>query len=195
MESYEVQLKDFKKAEQELTGKERVFISQDNNTRSTTIDEIRKPLAEQLNDNTQLLNDTFPLIENYLGICSSIIDEQKVSLMNECGYSYLRIDLSWDIIEHEKGIYDFSFPDKVINLLNKYNIKPFFIFCYNNDFYSGTPGNLHTGIYTEENRNAFCNYVSAIVERYKGNNYHYEIWNEPNGAYWGSLVLMTIFYW
>lgn len=50
MESYEVQLKDFKKAEQELTGKERVFISQDNNTRSTTIDEIRKPLAEQLND-------------------------------------------------------------------------------------------------------------------------------------------------
>lgn len=53
MESYEVQLKDFKKAEQELTGKERVFISQDNNTRSTTIDEIRKPLAEQLNENTQ----------------------------------------------------------------------------------------------------------------------------------------------
>lgn len=53
MESYEVQLKDFKKAEQELTGKERVFISQDNNTRSTTIDEIRKPLAEQLNDNAQ----------------------------------------------------------------------------------------------------------------------------------------------
>lgn len=51
MESYEVQLKDFKKAEQELTGKERVFISQDNNTRSTTIDEIRKPLAEQLNEN------------------------------------------------------------------------------------------------------------------------------------------------
>lgn len=50
MESYEVQLKDFKKAEQELTGKERVFISQDNNTRSTTIDEIRKPLAEQLNE-------------------------------------------------------------------------------------------------------------------------------------------------
>ncbi|ALP91165.1 peptidase G2 autoproteolytic cleavage domain-containing protein [Clostridium butyricum] len=193
MESYEVQLKDFKKAEQELTGKERVFISQDNNTRSTTIDEIRKPLAEQLNDNTQLLNDTFPLIENYLGICSSIIDEQKVSLMNECGYSYLRIDLSWDIIEHEKGIYDFSFPDKVINLLNKYNIKPFFIFCYNNDFYSGTPGNLHTGIYTEENRNAFCNYVSAIVERYKGNNYHYEIWNEPNGAYWGESSVNDYF--
>jgi hypothetical protein len=54
MESYEVQLKDFKKAEQELTGKERVFISQDNNTRSTTIDEIRKPLAEQLND---IMND------------------------------------------------------------------------------------------------------------------------------------------
>ena len=53
MESYEVQLKDFKKAEQELTGKERVFISQDNNTRSTTIDEIRKPLAEQLNENTK----------------------------------------------------------------------------------------------------------------------------------------------
>lgn len=57
MESYEVQLKDFKKAEQELTGKERVFISQDNNTRSTTIDEIRKPLAEQLNDNTNEINN------------------------------------------------------------------------------------------------------------------------------------------
>lgn len=68
MESYEVQLKDFKKAEQELTGKERVFISQDNNTRSTTIDEIRKPLAEQLNDNTQkidkIANNQIP--EEYL---------------------------------------------------------------------------------------------------------------------------------
>lgn len=58
MESYEVQLKDFKKAEQELTGKERVFISQDNNTRSTTIDEIRKPLAEQLNETVQQISDT-----------------------------------------------------------------------------------------------------------------------------------------
>ncbi|ENZ33453.1 hypothetical protein HMPREF1084_01922 [Clostridium butyricum 60E.3] len=57
MESYEVQLKDFKKAEQELTGKERVFISQDNNTRSTTIDEIRKPLAEQLNDNVNEISN------------------------------------------------------------------------------------------------------------------------------------------
>lgn len=60
MESYEVQLKDFKKAEQELTGKERVFISQDNNTRSTTIDEIRKPLAEQLNDIAINFDISFP---------------------------------------------------------------------------------------------------------------------------------------
>lgn len=69
MESYEVQLKDFKKAEQELTGKERVFISQDNNTRSTTIDEIRKPLAEQLNDKANkiesiIYKDTFSGNEN-----------------------------------------------------------------------------------------------------------------------------------
>lgn len=63
MESYEVQLKDFKKAEQELTGKERVFISQDNNTRSTTIDEIRKPLAEQLNETAQKLDTV------YKGLC------------------------------------------------------------------------------------------------------------------------------
>lgn len=64
MESYEVQLKDFKKAEQELTGKERVFISQDNNTRSTTIDEIRKPLAEQLNENTQSIETANNNISN-----------------------------------------------------------------------------------------------------------------------------------
>ena len=61
MESYEVQLKDFKNAEQELTGKERVFISQYNNTRATTIDEIRKPLAEQLNEKLSLfIGETLP---------------------------------------------------------------------------------------------------------------------------------------
>lgn len=74
MESYEVQLKDFKKAEQELTGKERVFISQDNNTRSTTIDEIRKPLAEQLNENTQSIATANSNISNLNSAKASLVD-------------------------------------------------------------------------------------------------------------------------
>lgn len=91
MESYEVQLKDFKKAEQELTGKERVFISQDNNTRSTTIDEIRKPLAEQLNEKVNLNklgNSNKLLLDNCYGNTQNI--HPKVIKLDTAinGYTY-----------------------------------------------------------------------------------------------------------
>lgn len=87
MESYEVQLKDFKKAEQELTGKERVFISQDNNTRSTTIDEIRKPLAEQLNDiaNDVCHKGASPLLDDNTEIIQKELNEKGHVVISKPG--------------------------------------------------------------------------------------------------------------
>ncbi|WP_226654779.1 cellulase family glycosylhydrolase [Guptibacillus hwajinpoensis] len=105
------------------------------------------------------------------------LTEQDIQKINDAGINIVRIDIFWSSVEKTKGIYDFkgSGYDQLNDLLTKYDIRPYYILAYENPLYE-----RQRSIVTDEGRTGFINFVAATVDRYKGQNIIWEIWNEPN---------------
>ncbi|MGG3640575.1 cellulase family glycosylhydrolase [Bacillus gobiensis] len=106
---------------------------------------------------------------------NSYPNKEEVKIIREAGLHYVRIDLTWATIEKEKGEYDFTPFDRTVNFLKREGITPFFLLAYSNPLYEED-----RSVVTAEGRLAFVNYVSEALERYKGLNAFWEVWNEPN---------------
>ncbi|MBX9988614.1 cellulase family glycosylhydrolase [Priestia aryabhattai] len=103
------------------------------------------------------------------------LNEQEIKMMKKSGVKYVRVDLFWDVIEKQKGQYNFDQYDKLNKMLKENDIKPFYILDYSNKLYE-----KRNSIVTEKGRDAFGNYVRATVKHFKGQYAVWEIWNEPN---------------
>lgn len=96
----------------------------------------------------------------------------------EAGYKFARIDLFWGGVEREKGKYDFSAYDRLLDHLAKVGARPLYILDYGNDLYQqGSPS-------TPEARAAFARFAAEAARHYAGKGVVFEIWNEPNIAFW-----------
>ncbi|WP_273831894.1 cellulase family glycosylhydrolase [Guptibacillus sedimenti] len=121
---------------------------------------------------------TFPSFSKSIGVSIHPgITEQDIQQINDAGINIVRIDIFWSNVEKTKGTYDFknSGYDELNNLLKKYGIRPYYILAYENPLYE-----KQRSIITDEGRTGFINFVAATVNRYKGQNIIWEIWNEPN---------------
>lgn len=96
------------------------------------------------------------------------------------GSKWVRQDFFWDRVEKQKGVYDFTETDALVNAVTGRDLKLLGILCYSNPFYE-----KQRNITTEEGRRAFVRYAEALVTRYRGKPIVWEIWNEPNnGGFW-----------
>ena len=113
------QLKDFKTIENSMDGNEYVFVSQNGNTRKTTINDVKnfaigtedmgtsattiKGAIKEINKNINGLNikNKF-LFDDILGICGHIENNCNDNY-TEYGFKYYRTDFGWDWIEKERG--------------------------------------------------------------------------------------------
>lgn len=96
------------------------------------------------------------------------------------GAKWVRQDFFWNSVEKEKGRYDFSETDALVNGATKRGLKIFAILCYQSNHYE-----KQRRIATEAGRQAFVRYAEALVTRYAGKPIVWEIWNEPNnGGFW-----------
>ncbi|MDP1443105.1 GH39 family glycosyl hydrolase [Priestia megaterium] len=110
------------------------------------------------------------------------LSKQDIQRMRAAKIKWVRIDVTWQEIETKKGHYNFERYDKLNDTLKKNNLRPYYILDYSNRLYE-----KRTSILTEKGRNAFSNYVKAVVQRYKNQNGVWEIWNEPNHkSYWND---------
>lgn len=119
-------------------------------------------------------------INEIFGICDHItfnetIDAKELKLIKDHGLSYVRIDSRWSQIEKNKGIYDFSKYDILIEQMKEENLRPLIILDYSNPLYE-----QERSVRTEEGRFAFANFATAMVRRYNTINVIWEVWNEPN---------------
>ena len=104
------------------------------------------------------------------------------------GVKWARCQTMWSRCEKKKGVYDFSVLDGVVENLTRRGIRPWFSVSFGNTLYMT---NCYTGaavgcvptLYGDACRAAWCAYVRALAKRYKGKVTHWEIWNEPNSAY------------
>ena len=101
----------------------------------------------------------------------------------EAGVKWIREDFLWENIEPTKGNFDFSGYDERVDkaLAEGFNIIG--ICAYNNPWSSGD-----SAPHTEQQYQDYANYVSALVQRYRGKIRYWEIWNEPDARdFWRPI--------
>lgn len=100
-----------------------------------------------------------------------------LDMIAEAGFSLVRMDLTWAVIEHTKGIYEFEKLgyDSLTEGCAKRGIRLLYIIDYSNSLYE-----KGRSVRTQAGREAFAAFAEAAAERYAGKGILWEIWNEPN---------------
>ena len=135
------------------------------------------------------LNNPFGVLEflhwnhvwnNYKYPCSRDL-EKTISMMQEAGVGWIRLDFLWGDIEPKEGNFDFAKYDCIVELLRSKGIHILGILHYSTDWASAC-GQWNC---PPKDNKVFVNYASKVIERYKGQIKHWELWNEPDSSiYW-----------
>ena len=105
--------------------------------------------------------------------------------VKESGAKFARCQTGWARTETERGIYDFSWLDSVVDNLLARGIQPWFNVGYGNPLYMlDAPNPTAVGcvplLYGQEATDAWKRYVEALCRHFGNRVTHYEIWNEPD---------------
>lgn len=106
----------------------------------------------------------------------------EIRQLAELGFRYVRLDLLWNVVEQQKGHYDFSSYERLVDALAAHNVRSLCILAYNNALYDNTssPPSTVVGPHTDEARQAFGRFAAAAAAKFKGRGIVWEIWNEPD---------------
>lgn len=99
----------------------------------------------------------------------------EMDLLEASGVRWIRADLVWLRTEVKKGQYDFSAYDRLLDQLERHNLRAIFILDYGNPLYDGgfSP-------HTDAGRQAFARWAVAAVKHFQGRGVVWEMYNEPN---------------
>ncbi len=110
--------------------------------------------------------------------------EPCYDLARASGVKYARCQTGWARCERERGVYDFSWLDTVVDNLRMRGIEVWMNVGYGNPLYmKNIPNKTGVGcvplFFGEECLAAWKNYVSALASHFAGRVRLFEIWNEP----------------
>jgi len=106
----------------------------------------------------------------------NVTEASKIAeLGKNAGVKWTREEFSWGRIEPERGKYDWEFYDKIVDISQKNGISTYGLITY---------WNYWTNEYTEEGIKDYANYCKNLVTHYKDKIKYWEVWNEPNIAFW-----------
>lgn len=108
--------------------------------------------------------------------------QRDMDLMEAAHIRFVRADLTWALVEHKKGQYDFTRYDQLVDSFAARGGRVLFILDYRNRHYG-----QGKAIATDEQREGFADFAAAAATRYRGRGIVWEIWNEPNmEKFWGD---------
>jgi hypothetical protein len=118
-----------------------------------------------------------PVVQDGLGVNIHFTGEpaRDLDMIQAAGFRFVRMDFIWELVEQEKGKYDFRAYDELTEGLEKRGIRILYILDYEHRFYESD-----RSVRTEEGRAAFARFAAAAAERYRGRGILWELWNEPN---------------
>jgi hypothetical protein len=118
-----------------------------------------------------------PTVDQSLGVNIHFIDPRsgEIEMIAKGGFRWVRTDFVWALTERERGQYDFSAYDRLLQQLDAFHIHAFFIFDYGNPLY--TDGKA---VRTPEARVAFARWAATAAKHYSGRGVKWELFNEPN---------------
>lgn len=102
----------------------------------------------------------------------------ELEMLSRAGFRWVRMDLTWARTETNPGVYDFSAYDRLLADLERFHLRALLILDYTNNFYDkGMPSVSANG------QAAFARWAVAAVTHFKNRGIYWEIWNEPNDAW------------
>ena len=124
------------------------------------------------------LFDRNRIVPEGMGVNIHFFDhESGMDALKSLDMRWLRMDITWDRVEREKGVYDFSQVDKLMNDAKARGLRVLAIIDYANKLYEP-----EQKVISEAGRRAYSAYAAALVRRYAGHDVIWEIWNEPNNS-------------
>ena len=98
------------------------------------------------------------------------------------GMRYIRLQAGWAKTEQKLGVYDFAWLDAIIDDAVSRGLEPWLELSYGNPIYPGGGTKFLMGGWPTSKVavEAWCNWVRASAERYKGKVHQWEVWNEPD---------------
>ena len=114
--------------------------------------------------------------------------EPAYDLVGRMGVHFVRLQSGWQRTEKEKGVYDFSWLDDMVDRFITQGQEPWLDLCYGNGLYTPSARTVFGAvgcppIFSEEEKQAWLRYVEETVRHFKGRVRWYEIWNEPDGVH------------
>ena len=116
-------------------------------------------------------------------------DPEKVyDKMAALGVKWVRIQSGWQKTEKEKGVYDFTWLDSIVDNLLERKLIPWMCLCYGNILYDDLAKEYYGAvgcppIRTEEAYSAWIKYTEAVADHFRGRVEYYEVWNEADGIW------------
>ena len=115
----------------------------------------------------------------------AVFDPEKAyAPLAKIGVKYVRIQSGWQRTEREKGKYDFSWLDGIVDRLISDGMIPWMNIVYGNELYDERAAEAYGAVgcpplFSDEAFEAWIAYVRALVAHFRGRVRDYEIWNEP----------------
>lgn len=111
--------------------------------------------------------------------------EAEIRLMRLAGVQWLRLPLRWNWLEPEPGVYRWDRVDPVVDRAAGAGLKLLAVLGGTPAWSSGvTARNLAVGVHRDafapRSDGAFADYVSHVVQHFRGRVLAYEMFNEPN---------------
>lgn len=107
------------------------------------------------------------------------LDADDLDRVQALGIKVVRRGFLWSNVEKEKGVYDFSRYEKLVTDCEARGIRVMACLALGNK--------LYPHVKDDEGRAAYVKYAVAAVEKFKGRNVLWELWNEPNVmTFWGK---------
>jgi polysaccharide biosynthesis protein PslG len=104
-----------------------------------------------------------------------------MGMLANTGSRWDREEFRWDVVEKNPGKWDWGFTDDVVSAAQGRGVNVLGLLCYSVGW--ATPGGGYgydQPAHAMPDLNAWANYVSQVVNRYKGRVEYWEIWNEEN---------------
>lgn len=103
--------------------------------------------------------------------------DEAAAMAERVGVNWSREEMQWHRIEPERGKFDWSFYDKLLDTAERHGIQVYGLIAYWSSW---------TKPYTREGIEDYARYCTALVTHYKDRIHHWEIYNEPNIFFWSG---------
>lgn len=127
------------------------------------------------------------------GVCahlsgkSAADEEREVALMSALGFRACRFDYNWGNVQPERDVWKWDTFDRIFGLMEKYRIVPLPIISYTTRWATtGDPNakDWHQWHNAPPITADYARFARESARRYGRIAKHWEIWNEPDIAFW-----------